>query len=276
MSGGRTKLKILCLHGFCQNGKIFRERTGAIRRALKGVAEFSFVDAPHEVDKRLILGAAAVEGRETEGDGTEGEEGMGKELGWWTRTPPTQHCSGVGQSLRELTAYWRENGPFDGVFGFSQGASMASLLCVLSLCREHGIDEETMIERIDYLMSQVPEEGERVSLSALLSSGANRNEANIEGIRVKLAMFVSGFEPRILEQRGFYQQEQFGDIGSLHVYGESDQQIPADMSKKLLEKFRDALSISHEGGHYMPANGAQRKLYKEFFSRVRDELYPSA
>lgn len=41
-------LRILCLHGYRQNGSMFREKTGSLRKILKKqVAEFVFIDAPH-------------------------------------------------------------------------------------------------------------------------------------------------------------------------------------------------------------------------------------
>ncbi|KAK2163287.1 hypothetical protein LSH36_82g02012, partial [Paralvinella palmiformis] len=40
-------------------------------------------------------------------------------------------AKGYQQSLEVITNAFREQGPFDGVLGFSQGASMLSLLCGL-------------------------------------------------------------------------------------------------------------------------------------------------
>jgi hypothetical protein len=43
-----TGLRILCLHGYRQNGNIFREKTGSLRKLLKKhVADFVYIDAPH-------------------------------------------------------------------------------------------------------------------------------------------------------------------------------------------------------------------------------------
>ena len=43
------KMRILCLHGYEQSKESFRKKTGALRRAGKThVAEFVFLDAPHE------------------------------------------------------------------------------------------------------------------------------------------------------------------------------------------------------------------------------------
>ena len=42
------KLRVLCLHGFTQNGETFRQRTGSIRKQLKKKIDFVFIDAPHD------------------------------------------------------------------------------------------------------------------------------------------------------------------------------------------------------------------------------------
>jgi Serine hydrolase (FSH1) len=43
------KLRILCLHGFQQNGSGFKGRTGSLAKKLKNFSELIFIDAPHEV-----------------------------------------------------------------------------------------------------------------------------------------------------------------------------------------------------------------------------------
>lgn len=43
-------LRILCFHGYAQNATIFRKRTGALRKALAGIAEPVFLNAPHVVN----------------------------------------------------------------------------------------------------------------------------------------------------------------------------------------------------------------------------------
>ena len=43
------KLKILCLHGYRQNEKMFREKTGAFRKVIGKHADLVFITAPHEV-----------------------------------------------------------------------------------------------------------------------------------------------------------------------------------------------------------------------------------
>jgi hypothetical protein len=43
------KLKILCIHGYRQNEKMFREKTGAFRKLIGKHADLVFITAPHEV-----------------------------------------------------------------------------------------------------------------------------------------------------------------------------------------------------------------------------------
>ncbi len=40
----KRKLKILCLHGYAQNAEFFRQRTGSIRKNLKLMCHFHFLD----------------------------------------------------------------------------------------------------------------------------------------------------------------------------------------------------------------------------------------
>jgi len=49
MSENKKLLKLLMLHGYKQNEKAFRERSGSLRKILKNHAEFTFCEAPHRV-----------------------------------------------------------------------------------------------------------------------------------------------------------------------------------------------------------------------------------
>ena len=44
-----AKLKILCLHGYRQNEKTFREKTGAFRKAVGKHVDLTYITAPHAV-----------------------------------------------------------------------------------------------------------------------------------------------------------------------------------------------------------------------------------
>ncbi|XP_071803823.1 esterase OVCA2-like [Asterias amurensis] len=114
------KLKILCIHGYRQNAKIFRERTGALRKIIKKYTELEFISAPNKVQP------------------SEGEEDL-DQRGWWFSTNESTFKAsqtsdvnpGLEESLTVVAQTIKELGPFDGILAFSQGAAFAAILCAL-------------------------------------------------------------------------------------------------------------------------------------------------
>lgn len=45
----RRKLKILALHGYRQNGALFRGKIGSFRKAVAKYAQLTFISAPHKI-----------------------------------------------------------------------------------------------------------------------------------------------------------------------------------------------------------------------------------
>jgi pimeloyl-ACP methyl ester carboxylesterase len=109
------KLKVLCLHGYGQNGDILRDRSGGFRRALKkSQYELFYPSGP--------FGCTA----NGEDEATADEDVSRR--AWW-RGPSTEDSyMGWHQSRSELLALW-ERECFDAVFGFSQGSAAAAILC---------------------------------------------------------------------------------------------------------------------------------------------------
>lgn len=115
-----AKLRVLCVHGYRQNDQMFREKTGAFRKLVKGIVDFVFVAAPHVVPEPENLARDA----------------RMQERGWWfsradqsyNAADATDICLGYEDSLDVLEAYFEREGPFDGMLSFSQGASLVSLL----------------------------------------------------------------------------------------------------------------------------------------------------
>jgi predicted esterase len=110
--------RVLCLHGYGQSGKFFRERIGSLRKALKAhVSEFACPDAP------FVATASFLDGR--------GEDARS----WWVWEDGEERPSlsfeyrGLDETFEALNAICEAEGPFDGVLGFSQGAALAAMLC---------------------------------------------------------------------------------------------------------------------------------------------------
>ncbi|KAK3278159.1 hypothetical protein CYMTET_13886 [Cymbomonas tetramitiformis] len=135
------KFRILCLHGYLQNEEAFRHRTGSLRKALKSKAEFIFVDAPVTAVPLAADDEQACGGDSTVGVGLRGwwvagennDEALAKNEGAQGVSPrvrPSQSKQAIGwdTSSEFLSQVSDTLGPFDGVLGFSQGASVAALL----------------------------------------------------------------------------------------------------------------------------------------------------
>ena len=118
------KARILCLHGYAQNGQFFRIRTGSGRKACKAVAEFEFLDGTFPATAHFV------------GQRPDGEEERGNTLGWWNMENTSERATtstryvGVEETLAQVREHIHTHGPYDGILGFSQGASLAALLCL--------------------------------------------------------------------------------------------------------------------------------------------------
>jgi len=132
MSGNR-KLKILCLHGYRQDADTFKDKMGGFRKSIKNIAELVFVSAPLlipvEETSDAVYGNNIM--RET--------ECVKAGRSWWFNSEnqvfsskiKSKDAVGFRDSLNTITDAFKSMGPFDGILGFSQGASLASLLCGL-------------------------------------------------------------------------------------------------------------------------------------------------
>ncbi|KAL8170783.1 hypothetical protein V2J09_022587 [Rumex salicifolius] len=142
------KLRILCLHGFRQNASSFKGRTASLAKKLKSIAELVFVNAPYELpfvyqpirkDNEPCLPKQDPPPLKS----------CNKKYAWlvadsfhsrsqeeWDKTDMAfdalqyrQQTEGFEESLSYLKSVFSQQGPFDGILGFSQGAAMTALIC---------------------------------------------------------------------------------------------------------------------------------------------------
>ena len=108
METSNRLVRLLCLHGHDQNATIFRQKTGSLRKALKGTTEFIYVDAPHQV-------TSSTPALRT----------------WWQRpstdTQTTPVYEGWEESRNRIQESIQEHWPIDILLGFSQGAAAAAM-----------------------------------------------------------------------------------------------------------------------------------------------------
>ncbi|KAJ2847319.1 Ovarian cancer-associated protein 2 [Coemansia brasiliensis] len=224
-------LRVLCLHGYTQNAQKFRDRTGPFRRSLKRVLDLTYVTAPHTA---------------TDFDLPENtkEESNGPAAAWWNRSS-NNPWHDVEVSVRFLNRTIQEQGPFDAVVGFSQGAGMAAILLALvqaAHCRQSINDPE--LQTLVGELSGCPPP--------------------------RFALLFAGFYPDFKQ----FDSLVCGDQGpiqvpSLHVVGRQDAIVPMDRGLQLAAQgFVSAQIEEHEGGHFMPSNAAWRKRYQQFIEQV--------
>jgi len=131
------KLRILCLHGFRTSGTILEalfRRTNFLSEDVEEYADFVFVDAPYQCSAE-----------ETELIPARLRKLMpGPYCEWWNSQENFVYLRWEA-SVQYLQKFILENGPFDGVLGFSQGGCMASLLYMLQVEagheHAHGMDQ---------------------------------------------------------------------------------------------------------------------------------------
>ncbi|XP_022904992.2 esterase CG5412 [Onthophagus taurus] len=124
----QEKLKLLCIHGYRQNGEAFRQKTGSFRKIIGKWADFTYVTAPHKVIKV-----------DTDANINIGQSPDTEQFGWFfNRDDHTYRgirkggpAIGFEESLRFIEDTFKEHGPFDGIVSFSQGGCFTGLLCDL-------------------------------------------------------------------------------------------------------------------------------------------------
>jgi len=223
MSGLVAKpLRVLCLHGYRQNDVSFREKTGAFRKLIGKFCEFTFVKAPHHV---LPMSS---------------EDINADQRGWWFsrendyfKADDASDCDkGFEGSLELIQKTFELHGPFDGVIGFSQGAALTALLCLIK--------------------TRNPE---------MLSPA----------VKFNFAIMVAAFKSKSTKHTHWYEGGEANpkvSVPTLHVTGRGDRVIAKRLSDDLLDLFHEPTRLNHTGGHFVPATSREKMHYFKFLHKV--------
>ncbi|KAL7746605.1 hypothetical protein RI367_008005 [Sorochytrium milnesiophthora] len=108
-------LRVLVLHGYRQNGNSIRKATQQLARKLPHHAKFVYVNAPmpYRPDSKDLSVPHS------------------HQRAWWNFNPDGQTYDGLDVTLPYLEHIFASQGPFDGLLGFSQGASLIGLMGVM-------------------------------------------------------------------------------------------------------------------------------------------------
>eukprot|EP00752_Nemacystus_decipiens_P004365 g3989.t1 len=151
---------------------------------------------------------------------------------------------GVEESLAFLRKVWDEQGPFDGLLGFSQGAAMASIFnhCAFAGGRGGGGGGGGVGGREE----QHAGAGGDLDVFAMPLLPPPR-----------FAVFISGcFQPHPTQIPSYplTQEQPQEELPSLHVWAVEDRFVPASQSQRLAGMYLRASVFMHRGSHFVPQN----------------------
>ncbi|KAJ1784804.1 Ovarian cancer-associated protein 2 [Coemansia sp. RSA 2399] len=241
--------RVLCLHGYTQNAKKFRDRTGPFRRNMKRRMEMVYITAP--VEATGFQSAGAVEEAAGSDDGPS--------AAWWNRSEdPKRMWEEIKQSTQAVVQAMKEHGPIDGIVGFSQGAGMAAIIAALLHASQQQHCDTVYDSDVQVLIESVRPLG-----------GA-----------LKFAFFFAGFYPDLPQFEALIGGTS-GKISvpSLHMVGRGDVVVPMARGRELAARAftaEAAVVMEHEGGHFVPCNAAWRAKYQEFLDRIDAASQPSS
>jgi predicted esterase len=235
-------IKLLFLHGFTQSGPLFAAKCGALRKTLTkafpGGITLSFPTAP------LRLSPTDVSFLHNNNNDEKNEGGEKEEVdawAWWRRKGDSEPYTyeGLDVGLARIAEVLKEEGPFDGVVGFSQGGAAAAMVASLL------------------------EPGRREAFQKLhTSDGGIEFPASFTGDAdggyvhppLKFAVSYSGFAARGQNPyHAFYEPKIKTPV--LHFLGSLDTVVEESRSLALVEACEESEGrvVYHPGGHFLPS-----------------------
>ncbi|MHA6764931.1 hypothetical protein [Streptacidiphilus sp. PAMC 29251] len=193
-----SNIRVLCLHGYHGSARTLREQMKPLTGDLETPVEFVYVDAPS-----LATG----------------------DFGWWHH-----QFRGWERTRDWITDLFDQQPHFDGIFGFSQGAALASLLVGMR--------------------------------------GPNGQVPGRQPLGFEFAMMVGGFRSDSARHADLYASRKSYTLPSLHIMGRSDSIVPIGDSRVLADQFVSPLVLEHSGGHVIPGTPSVREGVASFLSRM--------
>ncbi|PLB52404.1 dihydrofolate reductase [Aspergillus steynii IBT 23096] len=234
------------LHGYTQSGPLFHAKSRALIKHLTKAFAHHEVAAIYPTGP-LRLNPADIPGYEASAPTEGGEEAEAPEAyGWFRRSntanPPLY--MGLEDGLAAVAKVLREEGPFDGVIGFSQGAAMAAMVAALL---ETGRKDAFVKAKERKELGEG--EGEVFAYPAPFEGLAHPP--------FKFAVCYSGFRSPGARYRGFY-EEPAVQTPVLHVLGTLDAVVEESRSRSLIEACvgdpeGEGKVVWHPGGHFLPS-----------------------
>lgn len=222
------------LHGYTQSGPSFNGKTKALEKSLNkafpGVV-LSYPTGP------MKLRASDIPGFDLSQVEDEGEEQ--ESYGWWRRSNTSEPPEYVGldEGFSVVAEVLKNQGPFDGVMGFSQGAAMATMVASL-------LEGESRKAAFEAAQAK--------SKSALPFPSSF---ANLDHPPMKFCVSYAGFVAPGDRYTAFY--EPILHTPMCHFIGSLDTVVEEGRTDRLIEASggpHKTSVIVHPGGHFVPNN----------------------
>ncbi|KAN0064651.1 hypothetical protein ACQY0O_002281 [Thecaphora frezii] len=234
----RRKLKILMAHGYTSNSFMFSKRSGAIRRACRDVADFTFINGPLLVQPITDVSPNDLDAPETSqaitiDHNTPLEE---QPRAWW-RTNDHGEYVDWDVTVDYLNQVLANDGPFDAVWGFSQGGCLAGLLAA-------AFEHPEAVPGLKLPTNQGP---------------------------FRFAIATSGFRSRDPVHQALFQQPIQTPV--LHVLGRADHIVDLERSQTLVDVCANSRVELHDGGHALPSQAPWRNFFRDFIATFASDPY---
>lgn len=236
MSGPR-KLRIMALHGYTSNAFVLQRRMGAIRKACKDNADFIYINGPIRVEP-ITASVQSLDAPENSQSALDPDLPLEEQPRAWWKANDDGTYTLFDETIEFLNEEIAKNGPFDGVFGFSQGACLAAL------------------------MASAFEAPERYPLFKL-SPGQGP---------LRFCIAISGFRARDPKLQSLFPSDGI-QTPILHILGKADQIVDEERAKTLIDAAKNSRVEFHESGHVVPSQANFRNFYRDFIAAFQSEPY---
>ncbi|GAA5857568.1 hypothetical protein JCM8547_004273 [Rhodosporidiobolus lusitaniae] len=230
--------RILVLPGHLQSKTLYAGRIAQLRRELEeDDIELVIVNPTHLVQPRTEPDFAPFAYESDRSNtwaayqwwGVEGEDELYKK----------RERQDFEATLRYLRHILETQGPFDGVWGFSQGGATAAL--VAALCENPSLDP---------IFAAPPK---------ILSLAPIRP--------MKFAVIIAGFIPAGLGAEKYYTKKVRTPL--LYVYGTGDVLVGEHRAEPLINSFSNRRVVFHSGGHFTPTKPTWRRFFRDYLRCFR-------